>query len=141
MSELKDFSKMRAKISRIVSDTGHRINSWDMNIEDIERLQKESKAEDGGKEMSYTDICDQCGLAAVSPSRGIPSIATCPNGHKVIRMTSVDFFKQLKDKDEEIKRLRAIIDTAHTKLCEMHGHEWEEVTSELMDLLEVKNER
>lgn len=38
---------------------------------------------------------------------------------------------------DKVDKLSSIIDTAHTKLCNIKSVEWEEVTSELQDLLEL----
>ena len=37
-----DRDELKAKISKEVSDTGHRINTWDMNMEDIKQIQAEN---------------------------------------------------------------------------------------------------
>ena len=53
-----------------------------------------------------------------------------------IKINSVEFFKQIEDKDKEIKKLKAIIDQARTKLGDVKAVEWEEVVDEVGVTLE-----
>lgn len=45
----------RHKISKMVSHTGHRINSWEMNIEDIKKILHRCKMLESLVEEAYTD--------------------------------------------------------------------------------------
>lgn len=47
-----------------------------------------------------------------------------------------DLQAKVYSREIENKRMRVALEDAHTRLCNIHGHEWEEVTSRVQDILE-----